>query len=98
MVAVDDIRPHEARLGRDGRLAPAPIQELIGMKLSEIEEGRAVWELVPGEQHYNPIGSVHAGLAMTPDNVDLLVLAADLRRRQQPARILSPAYSCFPRS
>jgi len=53
------------RAVRDGRLAPAPIQELIGMKLAEIDEGRAVWELVPGEQHYNPIGVVHGGLAMT---------------------------------
>lgn len=50
---------------RDGRLPPAPIQELIGMKLAEVEEGRAVWELVPAEQHYNPIGSVHAGVAAT---------------------------------
>ena len=50
---------------RDGRLAPAPIQELIGMKLAEVEEGRAVWELVPAEQHYNPIGVAHAGIAAT---------------------------------
>ena len=50
---------------RDGTLAPAPIQELIGMKLVEVEPGRAVWELEPGEQHYNPIGVVHAGIAST---------------------------------
>ena len=50
---------------RDGRPPPAPIQELIGMNLAEVEEGRAVWELVPAEQHYNPIGSVHAGVAAT---------------------------------
>ena len=24
-----------------------------------------MWEAVPGEQHYNPIGSVHAGFATT---------------------------------
>ena len=53
------------RAVRDGRLPPAPIQELIGMKLAEIEEGRAVWELVPAEQHFNPIGTVHAGVAAT---------------------------------
>lgn len=53
------------RAVRDGRLPPAPIQELIGMKLAEVEEGRVVWELTPGEPHYNPIGVVHAGIAAT---------------------------------
>lgn len=50
---------------RDGKLAPAPIQELLGMRLAEVEEGRAVWELLPAEQHYNPIGVAHAGIAAT---------------------------------
>lgn len=50
---------------RDGALAPAPIQQLLGMQLVEVEEGRAVWELVPAEQHYNPIGVVHGGIAAT---------------------------------
>ena len=47
---------------RDGTIQPAPIQELIGMKLVEVEPGREVWEVTPGEQHYNPIGTVHAGV------------------------------------
>jgi len=50
---------------RDGAIQPAPIQQLIGMKLAEVEPGRAVWEVVPAEQHYNPIGTVHAGIAAT---------------------------------
>jgi uncharacterized protein (TIGR00369 family) len=50
---------------RDGKLAPAPIQELIGMRLVEVEPGCAVWELSPAEQHYNPIGVAHAGIAAT---------------------------------
>lgn len=50
---------------RDGTIQAAPIQELIGMKLAEVEPGRAVWEVVPAEQHYNPIGVVHAGIAAT---------------------------------
>jgi len=53
------------RAVRDGHLAPAPIQELVGMKLAEVDEGHAVWELVPAEQHYNPIGVAHAGIAAT---------------------------------
>lgn len=50
---------------RDGTIPPAPIQELVGMKLVEVDPGRVVWEVVPGEQHYNPIGTVHAGIAAT---------------------------------
>jgi len=50
---------------RDARLPPPPIAELLGMRLAEVEPGRAVFEVVPAEQHYNPIGVVHGGLAMT---------------------------------
>jgi uncharacterized protein (TIGR00369 family) len=50
---------------RDGAIQSAPIQELIGMKLAEVEPGRAVWQFTPGEQHYNPIGTMHAGVAAT---------------------------------
>lgn len=50
---------------RDGTIQPAPIQELIGMKLVEVDPGRAVWEVTPSEQHYNPIGTVHAGVTAT---------------------------------
>ena len=50
---------------RDGRLPPAPIAELLGFSLVEVEPGHAVFECTPGERHYNPIGVVHGGLAMT---------------------------------
>ena len=50
---------------RDGRVSAAPISALLGFKLVEVEPGRAVFEVVPGEQHFNPIGVVHGGLAMT---------------------------------
>ena len=50
---------------RDGRLPAAPIAELLGFQLVEVEPGHAVFEVVPGEHHYNPIGVVHGGLAMT---------------------------------
>jgi uncharacterized protein (TIGR00369 family) len=49
----------------DGELPRAPIQRLMGIELTEVEEGRAVFTAVPGEQHYNPIGTVHAGLVAT---------------------------------
>jgi uncharacterized protein (TIGR00369 family) len=50
---------------RDGRLPAPPIAALLGFTLVEVEPGHAVFEVLPGEQHYNPIGVVHGGLAMT---------------------------------
>jgi uncharacterized protein (TIGR00369 family) len=50
---------------RDGRLPAPPIARLLGFDLVEVEPGHAVFELVPGERHYNPIGVVHGGVAMT---------------------------------
>jgi uncharacterized protein (TIGR00369 family) len=46
--------------------APAPpIAELVGFDLVEVGEGRAVFELDPAERHYNPLGTVHGGIAAT---------------------------------
>jgi uncharacterized protein (TIGR00369 family) len=53
------------RAMRDGKLPPPPIATLLGFTLVEVEPGRAVFEITPGERHYNPIGVVHGGLAMT---------------------------------
>lgn len=48
-----------------GKLPAAPMADLMGFGLVEVEEGRVVFECVPSEYHYNPIGSVHGGLACT---------------------------------
>lgn len=48
---------------RDARLPDPPFARLLGMRLVSVEEGAAAFEIVPGEQHYNPIGSVHGGVA-----------------------------------
>ncbi|MEU6368611.1 PaaI family thioesterase [Streptomyces sp. NPDC046931] len=48
-----------------GRLPAAPLAATLGMALLEVERGRAVFSLVPGEEHYNPIGSVHGGVYAT---------------------------------
>ncbi len=49
---------------RDGA-APPPIMKLIGQTLEEVEEGRVVMKLEPGEHLYNPIGMVHGGAMAT---------------------------------
>jgi uncharacterized protein (TIGR00369 family) len=48
-----------------GELPAPPISELMGFRGVEFEPGRAVFEMTPGPQHYNPIGSVHGGIALT---------------------------------
>jgi uncharacterized protein (TIGR00369 family) len=48
---------------RDGRLPDPPFARLLGMRLARVEDGEAAFELTPAEQHYNPIGAVHGGVA-----------------------------------
>ena len=49
----------------DGTLPPPPVAQLLGMSLLEASPGRAVFALEPAEWMYNPIGSVHGGIAAT---------------------------------
>lgn len=49
----------------DGTIPPAPIAVLMNMTPTEVEEGRAVFFALPGEEHYNPIGVVHGGFMAT---------------------------------
>ena len=48
-----------------GELPPPPIAATLDFDLVEVEPGRAVFEGVPAEFHYNPIGVVHAGYTVT---------------------------------
>lgn len=48
-----------------GELPPPPIAVLLNMSLVEVGPGRAVFAVQPSEYHYNPVGSVHGGLAAT---------------------------------
>jgi uncharacterized protein (TIGR00369 family) len=49
----------------DGELPPPPIADLMGFRGVEFDHGRAIFEMTPGPQHYNPIGTVHGGVALT---------------------------------
>ena len=46
-------------------LPAPPMAALMGFGFVEVEEGRVVFECVPAEHHYNPIGAVHGGFACT---------------------------------
>lgn len=48
-----------------GELPPPPMMALMNIGAGEIEEGRVVFSVDPAEYHYNPIGSVHGGVACT---------------------------------
>jgi uncharacterized protein (TIGR00369 family) len=48
-----------------GRLPAPPINYTVDFTLAEVEPGRAVFSLTPGEEHYNPIGSMHGGVFAT---------------------------------
>jgi uncharacterized protein (TIGR00369 family) len=48
-----------------GELPGPPIAETLDLRLTEVDAGHAVFECEPAEFHYNVIGVVHAGLAMT---------------------------------
>jgi uncharacterized protein (TIGR00369 family) len=48
-----------------GEFPPAPIANLMDIRLTEIARGRAVFAGTPQEFHYNPLGSVHGGYGAT---------------------------------
>ena len=60
MAGLDYVRAIQA-----GEIPPPPIAVVMNYSIAELEEGRAVFEGQPGEEHYNPIGVVHGGYAST---------------------------------
>jgi uncharacterized protein (TIGR00369 family) len=60
MAGLDYVRAIQA-----GELPPPPIAVVMNYSIAELEEGRAVFEGEPDEEHYNPIGVVHGGYAST---------------------------------
>jgi uncharacterized protein (TIGR00369 family) len=44
-----------------GRLPAPPICRTVGFRLTEVGEGRVVFEGEPGFQHYNVLGGAHGG-------------------------------------
>ncbi len=50
------------RAVRDGLTPPPPVWMLIGLRLAEIEEGRAVFEIKFAEYHYSRFAKVQGGI------------------------------------
>jgi uncharacterized protein (TIGR00369 family) len=48
-----------------GRLPAPPICEALGFRLGHVEHGRVVFDYTPSLAHYNPLGTVHGGVAAT---------------------------------
>ena len=48
-----------------GEIPPAPICQMLNFYLTAVSDGQAIFTGEPAEYHYNPIGSVHGGLAAT---------------------------------
>src|SRR5215208_7996691 len=45
-----------------GELPGPPVAQLLGMRLVEVEDGRAVFELDTDSRFWNPMGTVHGGI------------------------------------
>ncbi len=50
---------------KGGNISPPPIARLVGYKVDDVETGAAVFEIEPGEYHYNPFSTVHGGILST---------------------------------
>jgi uncharacterized protein (TIGR00369 family) len=48
-----------------GRLPAPPMCQTLGIWPTEVERGRVVFGYEPAFAHYNPLGSVHGGVAAT---------------------------------
>jgi uncharacterized protein (TIGR00369 family) len=48
-----------------GEFPAPPMARLMNIRLVEVDRGRAVFESVPAEYHYNPLGMVHGGMVAT---------------------------------
>ncbi len=44
-----------------GELPYPPMNDTMNMTLLEVDKGRAVFQGIPLQQHYNPMGTVHGG-------------------------------------
>ncbi len=71
--APESMRPHLAGLSGldyvqgmiDGHFPPPPFASILGLRLSHVSPGEAVFHCTPDESQFNPIGLVHGGVLCT---------------------------------
>ena len=71
-----------------GHSNDVPVARLIGFEAKEIADGRAVVSLAAGQQHANPMGTLHGGI---------LCDIADASMGMASASTLVPVESVLPR-
>ena len=49
----------------EGRFPAPPIAKALGFRVTEAEFGRVAFAYTPVPDHYNPLGTVHGGIAAT---------------------------------
>ncbi len=49
----------------EGRFPAPPLSKVLGFAVEEVEFGRVVFGYTPVYDHYNPLGTVHGGIAAT---------------------------------
>jgi uncharacterized protein (TIGR00369 family) len=49
----------------EGKFPAPPIGKALGFRVSEVEFGRVAFAYTPVFDHYNPLGTVHGGIAAT---------------------------------
>jgi uncharacterized protein (TIGR00369 family) len=57
--------PDFIRRIKEGRVPTLPIFRLIDFRFAGVDVRRVVFEMTPGEYHYNPAGAVHGGVTCT---------------------------------
>jgi uncharacterized protein (TIGR00369 family) len=57
-----EVNASKPRLSIEPEEFPAPIGKLLGLKLLQSENGRAVIEFLADERHANPAGTLHGGV------------------------------------
>jgi uncharacterized protein (TIGR00369 family) len=69
VVPIEQVRPMDGlalfQAIKEGRLPAPPISKALGMTLDEVELGRVAFGYRPVSDHYNPLGTVHGGIAAT---------------------------------
>jgi uncharacterized protein (TIGR00369 family) len=71
--------PSRVRKLLEGEVPPAPVMQLLGITPELVEPGRAVFTMEVGQQHHNPLGTLHGGIYCDLAGVALgMVYAASL--------------------